>query len=54
MVAIGGGMPMLPLYNIRLGDAVVGRPTSTNGGGYLVRLLEGGAVSEARVEEGQD
>lgn len=25
-------MPMLPLYNIRLGDAVVGRPTSTKGG----------------------
>jgi hypothetical protein len=25
-------MPILPLYNIRLGDAVVGRPTSTKGG----------------------
>jgi hypothetical protein len=50
MVGIGGSVPMLPSYDIRLGDAVVGRPTSTNGGGYIVRLLEGGAVSKARVE----
>jgi nucleoside phosphorylase len=32
MVGIGAGVPKLPEYDIRLGDVVVGRPTSTNGG----------------------
>jgi hypothetical protein len=32
MVGIGGGVPMLPSYDIRLGDAVEGRPISTNDG----------------------
>jgi nucleoside phosphorylase len=32
MVGIGGGVPKLPEYDIRLGDVVIGQPTSTNGG----------------------
>ena len=32
VVGIGGGVPKLPENDIRLGDVVVGQPTSTNGG----------------------
>ena len=32
MVGIGGGVPRLPAYDIRLGDVVASVPRTTNGG----------------------
>jgi nucleoside phosphorylase len=45
MVGIGGGVPHLPAYDIRLGDVVVSVPTITNGGIIqydLGRTVQGG------------
>jgi nucleoside phosphorylase len=50
MVGIGGGVPQLPDFDIRLGDVVVSRPT-TNSGGVIQydfgKTLQGGRFQRA-------
>jgi hypothetical protein len=50
MVGIGGGVPKLPEYDIRLGDVVVGRPTSTNGG--VIQYDFGKTMQDGQFKEG--
>ena len=50
MVGIGAGVPKLPEYDIRLGDVVVGRPTSTNGG--VIQYDFGKTMQDGQFKEG--